>query len=224
MNYKLTFFNKNIQMNNVFISSKNEMTKTDLIETILLIINKILDYTSSLDQITPTLFDKNQTKKKLSQENENEGDYNGSTTQSSSDEAKDIKNQDDENEEENEYTLTDYFYFWTKKMDFSENLLILAFMNIDLLLAKEFILTENNVKNVLFTSMMLTQKYYEDENYNDKDYSKIIGINCNELIKMEIEFLSLIDFSLHITDEQFTKYKCNIQDMWRKTLSMFSFT
>ena len=218
-------------MNNVrgtiISSSKNEMTKTDLIETILLIINRILDYTSSLDQITPTLFDKNQTKKKLSQENENEGDDNGSTTQSSSDDyptenTKNIKNQD--HEKEDEYTLTDYFYFWTEKMDFSENLLILTFMNIDKLLAKEFILTENNVKNVLFTSMMLTQKYYEDENFNDKDYSKIIGINCNELIKMEIEFLSLIDFSLHITDEQFTKYKCNIQDMWRKTLSMFSFT
>ena len=97
-------------------------------------------------------------------------------------------------------------------------------MNIDKLLSKEFILTENNVKNVLFTSMVLTQKYYEDENFNDKDYSKIIGINTNELIKMQIEFLSLVDFSLHITDEKFAKYKYNLEDMWRKNLSIFSFT
>ena len=199
------------------ISSKNEMTKNDLIETILLIINKILDYTSTLNQITPTLFDKSI----LSQENEDDGSV--STGQSSGDDNGGKSTQNKDNEED-KYTLTDYFYFWAKKLQFNENMLILTLMNIDKLLSKEFILTENNVKNVLFTSMVLTQKYYEDENFNDKDYSKIIGINTNELIKMQIEFLSLVDFSLHITDEKFAKYKYNLEDMWRKNLSIFSFT
>ena len=199
------------------ISSKNEMTKSDLIETILLIINKIIDYTSTLNQITPTLFDKDI----LSQENEDNGSM--STGQSSGDDNGGEFIQDKDNKED-KYTLTDYFYYWAKKLEFNENMLILTIMNIDKLLSKEFILTESNVKNVLFTSMVLTQKYYEDENFNDKDYSKIIGINTNELIKMQIEFLSLVDFSLHVTDEKFAKYKYNLEDMWKKTLSIFSFT
>ena len=72
--------------------------------------------------------------------------------------------------------------------------------------------------------MIITQKYYEDENFTDKDYSKIVHLNPKELIKMEIEFLSMIDFSLHISDDDFHKYKSNIEDIWRSTLSLFSFT
>ena len=84
------------------ISSKNEMTKSDLIETILLIINKILDYTSTLNQITPTLFDKDI----LSQENENDGSV--STGQSSGDDNGGEFIQDKDNKED-KFTLTDYF-------------------------------------------------------------------------------------------------------------------
>ena len=40
------------------LTSRNEMTKNDFIETVLFIINKILYYSSSLNQITPTLFDR----------------------------------------------------------------------------------------------------------------------------------------------------------------------
>ena len=97
-------------------------------------------------------------------------------------------------------------------------------MNIDKILSKEFILTFSNVKNVLFTCMVITQKYYEDENFTDKDYSKIINIDANELIQMEIEFLSLIDFSLHISDEEFNKYKNKIKKVWENNLSFFTFT
>ena len=97
-------------------------------------------------------------------------------------------------------------------------------MNIDRILAKEFILTDDNVKNVLFTCMVITQKYYEDENFKDKDYSKLVQLNAEELIKMETEFLSLIDFSLHISEEEFNKYKYRMKDIWKKKLSFLNFT
>ena len=111
--------------------SRNEMKKNDFIETVLFIINKILDDSSSIDQIAPTLFDRKNIIKKCNEDI--------STSQSSND----------------------------------DNLLILTMMNIDKILAKEFILTDDNVKNVLFTCMVITQKYYEDENFKDKDYSKL---------------------------------------------------
>ena len=189
------------------IITKNVMKKNDLIETILFIINKILDYTSSLEQTTPTIFDENN-----QGENYNE---NISTGPSSNDESNNFSF----SQKEEKLTLTDYFYFWIEKMDFNENLLVLTMMNMDKILASsDFILTEKNVKNILFSCMIITQKYYEDENFNDKDYSKLLKINVNDIIKMEVEFLSLIDFSLHITEEEFLKYKANLEGVWKKSL------
>ena len=195
------------------LTSRNEMTQSDFIETILFIINKILDYSSSLNQITPTIFDQ---KKRVEEED------NITTSQSSNEE--NGKTSIIEKEKEDNFTLADYLYFWVEKMDFNDNLLILLMMNIDKLLAKDFILTDDNVKNVLFICMVITQKYYEDENFKDKDYSKLGQLNTEELIKMEIEFLSLINFSLHISEDEFIKYKYKMKDMWKKKLSFLNFT
>jgi hypothetical protein len=193
------------------LTSRNEMTKNDFIETVLYIINKILDYSSSLDQITPTLFDRKNIIKK--------SDDDISTSQSLNEE-----NDATPLEKEDKFSLADYLYYWVEKMEFNDNLLILTMMNIDKILAKELILTDDNVKNVLFTCMAITQKYYEDENFKDKDYSKLVQLNAEELIKMEIEFLSLIDFSLHISEEEFNKYKYKMKDIWKKKLSFLNFT
>lgn len=201
-------------LGNGILISRKEMSKQDYIETILYIIRKILDYTSSLNKITPTLFDK-----KI-YHNEDDDDSDISTNISSNED----NNSNSIVSKEDKFTLTDFLYFWVEQLEFEENLLILTMMNIDKILAKEFILTFSNVKNVLFTCMVITQKYYEDENFTDKDYSKIINIDVNGLIQMEIEFLSLIDFSLHISDEEFNKYKNKIKKVWKNNLSFFTFT
>lgn len=193
------------------IFTKNEMSKNDFIETILFIIRKILDYTSSLNQETPSLFDK----KRQKEEND---DDNISTSISSNEE----NSCNHLLENEDEFSLADNLYYWAKIMDFNENLLILTIMNIDKILAKNFILSSDNVKNILFTSMVITQKYYEDENFNDKDYSKIVKINTKELIEMEIEFLSLLDFSLNISEGEFNKYKNKMKKIWKNNL-LFAF-
>ena len=182
----------------VILFKKNEMTKNDFIETILFIIRKVLDYTSSLSQIASSSFDHKEQK----EENDND---NMNTSQSSNEENENTCNLS--LEKEDLFSLTDSLYYWAEIMNFNENLLILTLMNIDKILAKDFILSSDNVKNVLFTCMVITQKYYEDESFNDKDYSKILKISPKELIKMEIEFLSLLDFSLNISEEEFNEYK-----------------
>ena len=193
----------------IFIS-RNEMTINNFIETILFVINKIIDYNSSLNQVTPTLFDQ----KKFAKKNEDDV----STSQSSNEESGSTIF-----EKEDKYSLVDYLYYWVQKMEFNENLLVLTMMYIDKILAKDFILTDDNAKNLLFTSMVITQKYYEDENFKDEDYSKLGQLNAEELIKMEVEFLSFIDFSLHISDDEFNKYKYKMKDMWENKLSFLSF-
>lgn len=200
-------------LGNGILISRKEMSKQDYIETILYIIRKILDYTSSLNKITPTLFDK-----KIYHNEDDDSDISTNISSNEDNNSNSIVSKEDK------FTLTDYLYFWVEQLEFEENLLILTMMNIDKILSKEFILTFSNVKNVLFTCMVITQKYYEDENFTDKDYSKIINIDANELIQMEIEFLSLIDFSLHISDEEFNKYKNKIKKVWENNLSFFTFT
>jgi hypothetical protein len=200
-------------LGNGILISRKEMSKQDYIETILYIIRKILDYTSSLNKITPTLFDK-----KIYHNEDNDSDISTNISSNEDNNSNSIVTKDDK------LTLADYLYFWVEQLEFEENLLILTMMNIDKILSKEFILTFSNVKNVLFTCMIITQKYYEDENFTDKDYSKIINIDANELIQMEIEFLSLIDFSLHISDEEFNKYKNKIKKVWKNNISFFTFT
>ena len=97
-------------------------------------------------------------------------------------------------------------------------------MNIDKLLSKEFILTENNIKNVLFTCMIITQKNYEDVNYSNKDYAKILNVSVEELLNMELVFLGYIDYSLFISQEDFDGYKLKIQKFWKKSLSFLTFS
>ena len=191
----------NMTQNGLILPSK-EMTKRDLIETILMIINKILDFTDTLEQRTPSIFDKNYTHEELDSDKLKTG------SSSNEDNITSKISQKDEG-----YTLTDYFYFWIKKLDFNENLLFLTMMNIDKLLDKEFILTDVNVKNVLFICMIITQKNYEDENFNDKDYAKILDVSTEELINMELNFLEFIDFSLYISQEEFNKYVLKMEQI-----------
>ena len=82
----------------------------------------------------------------------------------------------------------------------------------------------DNVKSILFTCMVITQKNFEDENFNDKDYAKILEVSTKDIIKMQIEFLEYIDFSLYISDQEFNKYKRKMYKMWEKTLSFICFS
>ena len=191
------------------IEYEEEMPKNGLIETILMIINKILDYTSTFEQKSPSIFDEN---KNI----QNESDSDKLNTSSSS-------NDENVTFTDKNNTLHDYFYYWVEKLDFNENLLILTMMNIDKFLAKNFLLTSNNVKNVLFSCMVLTQKSYEDETIYDKDYAKILKIKADELINMELEFLKIIDYHLYVSGEEFNNYKSRMVNIWKQNFSYFTF-
>ena len=203
----------------IIFSKKYDMTDDDLIETVLIILYKILDYTNNLEQRTPSIFDqKNSTN--LEQEiNLDKLSISSSSNEENINFEKNKKNKNDEN-----LTLHDLLYFWIKKLEFNKNLLLLTMMNIDKLLSSDFILTEDNIKNVLFTCMILTQKNYEDDVYNDKDYAKLIDISTEDLIKMEIEFLKYINFSLYINEEKFNNYQRKMYNIWENTLSFFNFS
>ena len=93
----------------IIFSKKYDMTDDDLIETVLIILYKILDYTNNLEQRTPSIFDqKNSTN--LEQEiNLDKLSISSSSNEENINFEKNKKNKNDEN-----LTLHDLLYFWIK--------------------------------------------------------------------------------------------------------------
>lgn len=189
-----------------------EMSKKDIIETILFILDQILSYTSKLNQSTTSIFDKKETEEKDSQA-ELSTDFSDPPT----DKIQEVeKGPSTKNEK---LSLCELIYYWAEVLKFDENLLVLMTMNLDKILnANLIILSDKNVENVIFTLMVITQKFYEDINFTDKDYSKVSKIQCDDLINMQMELLDFIDYSLNNNEDEFKKYKIKMRRLCEKHL------
>ena len=188
-------------------TSTDDMSKNDIIETILFIIEQILNYTSKLNQSTPSIFDK--------KEKDEINDKSELTTDSTDPNSEEIE----DNAKYDKLSLAQYLYYWTDKLNLNENLLFLMTMNLDKILeSQKIILSEKNVENVLYTCMIITQKFYEDDSFSDKDYSKLKKVDIDELINMQIELLNLIDYSLLIDEADLSRYKERMNQICQKNM------
>lgn len=70
-----------------------------------------------------------------------------------------------------------------------------------------FLLTELNCHRVLITAVLLAAKFFDDAYYNNAYYAKIGGVLVTEMNGLEVDFLFRINFSLHVTEDEFTKYR-----------------
>ena len=75
-----------------------------------------------------------------------------------------------------------------------------------------FIVNSYNVYKILFSSLIIAIKYNEDEFYDNKFYAKVGGLNLIEMNNLEINYLSLIDFKLYISEKVFDTYFENLID------------
>jgi hypothetical protein len=184
-----------------------EMSKKDIIETILFILKQILDYTSKLKETIPSVFDK--------KEKEDKNPLSDlSTCQSDS-----LSDKENDNCTEEKYTIDELINYWIEKLNFNEDMLYLMMMNLDKLLnSKKIILNDKNVENILFTCMVITQKYYEDVIFSDKDYSKLKNIEYDDLINMQMDFLETINYSLLINKDDLEQYKIKMKRIWKKNM------
>ena len=176
------------------------------LDAIFMILNRIMDYTKDLDEKTPSIFDH------YHHSQDNDKSSLSTSYSDSSSAGSDFCCELDKLE------IEDFIVQCYKKMGFSLNLLVLAMMNLDKLLASDFILSYTNVHKVFFICMMETQKYYDDINFTNKNYAKICGITTNELLELEIEFMNHIDFNLYIKEEDFLKYKNKLQKLYQSSL------
>lgn len=187
-------------------NDEKEMNANNYLEVIFMILNRIMDYTKDLDEKTPSIFDHYC--------HSQDSDKASISTSSSDSSSGDF----DLCCEIDKLDIEDFIINYYKKMDFNSYLLILAMMNLDKLLSKNFILTDTNIHKVFFICMMETQKYYEDENFTNKDYAKICGITTDELLELELEFLNYLDFNIFIKDEEYFKYKDNLKNLYESSV------
>jgi hypothetical protein len=188
------------------------MSKKDIIETILFLLEQILSYSSKLNQSTTSIFDKKE-KPEKNVESEISTDF----SDSAADKEKEKKESQSPILDTEKFSLSDLIYFWSDALKFDENLLILMTMNLDKILNSNLIiLSEKNVENVIFTLMVITQKFHEDIIFTDKDYSKLKKIECGDLINMQVELLDLIDYSLSVSEDEFKRYKNKMRRLCEK--------
>jgi len=193
------------------------MSKKDIIETILFLLEQILSHSSKLNQSTTSIFDKKE-KPEKNVESEISTDFSDSAADKEKEKNEKIESQSPILDTE-KFSLSDLIYFWSDALKFDENLLILMTMNLDKILNSNLIiLSEKNVENVIFTLMVVTQKFHEDIIFTDKDYSKLKKIECGDLINMQVELLDLIDYSLNVSEDEFKRYKNKMRRLCEKNL------
>ena len=108
-------------------------------------------------------------------------------------------------------TINDYLHRLVKYTQAESSTLIAMLIYIDRLCElNNFIVNSYNVYKILFSSLIIAIKYNEDEFYDNKFYAKVGGLNLIEMNNLEINYLSLIDFKLYISEKVFDTYFENL--------------
>lgn len=104
-------------------------------------------------------------------------------------------------------SIRDYLMRIHKYASCSPECFVLALVYIDRLQRMQgFVLTELNVHRVVITSVVLAAKFFDDHYFNNAYYAKVGGVLCKEMNELEIEYLLLINFSLHVSTDTYARF------------------
>jgi len=85
--------------------------------------------------------------------------------------------------------------------------LIISLIYLDKLIMKNININKYNIYQILFTCLLISVKYNEDNIYKNNYYSEIIGITLEELNLLEYNLYYLLDFNAYIKNETYEYYK-----------------
>ncbi|KAL2337583.1 hypothetical protein Fmac_012029 [Flemingia macrophylla] len=74
-----------------------------------------------------------------------------------------------------------------------------------------FRINARNVHRLLITTIMVASKYVEDMNFRNSYFARVGGLATNELNELELEFLFLMGFKLHVNVSVFESYCCHLE-------------
>ncbi|XP_052170796.1 cyclin-U2-1-like [Diospyros lotus] len=75
----------------------------------------------------------------------------------------------------------------------------------------QFRISASNVHRLLITTIMVASKYVEDMNYRNSYFARVGGITTKEMNRLELEFLFLMGFKLHVNVSVFESYCCHLE-------------
>lgn len=104
-----------------------------------------------------------------------------------------------------------------KFMEIDGNILISAMMNLDKFLLKnpKFIINKYNCYKIFFSSLLETNKLYDDFNIPNNFLYKVGLLKGNELKSLELEFLERIDFNIFIEENNFFEYRKKLENLFK---------
>ncbi len=104
-------------------------------------------------------------------------------------------------------SIYDFLERIVKYSKIEKSTLVLIFIYIDQLCDMNNVdLTFYNIHKLILSSLVIAAKYNEDKYLSNDFYAKLGGITKKEINILEYQFLSLINFSLYISDEIYHKY------------------
>ncbi|KAJ8450103.1 hypothetical protein Cgig2_033297 [Carnegiea gigantea] len=85
---------------------------------------------------------------------------------------------------------------------------VVAYVYIDRLCQNypEFRISLRNAHRLLITIVMVASKFVEDMNYRNSHYARVGGVTTKEMNKMEMEFLFMMGFKMHVNSSVFESY------------------
>jgi len=84
---------------------------------------------------------------------------------------------------------------------------IFSLIYIDKLIAKnpKFMVTSQNVRCLILTSIVIAVKFHEDHFYKNSFYAQVGGVLCRSLKRLEILFLNEINFELFVDNSVYSQ-------------------
>ena len=109
--------------------------------------------------------------------------------------------------EKQEIKLYDYLKRIYKYLHPEDSTLIISLILIDRFCCEaKLILTEYNIHRIIFTSILISSKFNEDNIYSYEYYSLISGVSKKELSDLEINFLNILKYNVFVNDQIYGKY------------------
>ena len=205
-----------VVIKNYVKNKENDFTPDNILDTIFFIFDKITTQTKKSKEKFSSSFDhihkNDNTHHKQDSEPEDDSTLSGSDTSSDDGHCCIL----------DKYGIEDFVVLCYKCLDFDEHMLIMAMMNLERILEKDFVLTEQNIHKVFFLCMMEVHKYYNDVICYNKDYAKLCGISTDELLDLELEFMNYIDYNMNIPDDKYEIYKKNLKKFFERNVMIQS--
>ena len=203
-----------VVLKNLYKIEEKEFTSDNILDTVFSIFSKILNHTKNMENKTSSVFDHRHKADHLMQENLQDSSHSQYLDTSGSDSTSDEEHcciLDD-------LSIENFVILCYKSLGLDDHMLILSMMYLDRILAKKFILTENNIHKVFFICMMEVQKFYNDVVFPNKDYAKLCGISTEELLELELEFMNYLDFNMNISDDDYFAYIKKLKKYYEKNI------